>query len=533
MVSLQRNAEWRLRAIRYGFISRGVRSGLARLIPAGLAALVLAVLAYGGTARANTITVSSLVDPGTASTCALRDAITAANTKAKVHGCRAGNGTDTIEFASGLSGTITLGTTLPAIINTLTIQGTATSPPAITVSGGGLIQLLVVNAGAALNLNNLTLTDGNNANGNGGGIDNEGTLNVDNSTISGNNDADFAGGGIFNDTNATLTVVNSTISGNSATSAGGIDNAGTLTVVNSTFSGNSVLDSGGGISNSGTITVVNSTFAGNDAGLDGGGISNDNAANLEGTILASSTGGNCSGNAITDNGYNLSDDDSCIFSGTGSDNNVTTLDLGTLQNNGGPTQTIALGDASTALNAIPAASCLYANVNPCTNPPASSASGALVCDQRGVQRPQGTGCDIGAFELQATTDFESFETGLIVFPSQFAAGGSFSLAADAPAINPPTQSVTVTISSASFGPLSVTIPAGSFTLVKGQYEYSGTIGGIKYGASISGPVSGVYDFTFFAFGLDVDGITNPVTLTFQIGGIGANTGSDTIEAAIL
>jgi hypothetical protein len=96
------------------------------------------------------------------------------------------------------------------------------------------------------------------------------------------------------------------------------------------------------------------------------------------------------------------------------------------------------------------------------------------------------------------------------------AGGSFTLGADA-VFNPPTQAVTMTISSASFGPLSLTIPAGSFKLVKGQYKYSGTIDGVNYGVTIFAPVDGVYQFTFAAFGVDVTGITNQVTVTLQIG----------------
>jgi hypothetical protein len=247
---------------------------------------------------------------------------------------------------------------------------------------------------------------------------------------------------------------------------------------------------------------------------------------------------NCGSIPIIDEGYNLSDDDTCGFSATGSQNNVANLDLGSLQFNGGPTQTISIDSGSAAYDLIPPADCQYQNVNPCTNPPTIStgSSGALVCDQRGVVRPQAANCDAGAFELQTTTDFAEFSTGLIVFPLQFAAGGSFTLGSDA-TFDPATQPVTITISSPStdavptFGPLGVTIPPGSFTLnAKGQYKYSGTIGGIKYGVTFSAPVDGVYQFTFAAFGLDVAGITNPVTVTLQVG---PNIGTDDVAAAIL
>ncbi|MEN8260894.1 MAG: choice-of-anchor Q domain-containing protein, partial [Pseudomonadota bacterium] len=54
----------------------------------------------------------------------------------------------------------------------------------------------------------------------------------------------------------------------------------------------------------------------------------------------------------------------------------------TLQNNGGPTETHALVAGSPAIDAVPLANC------------------TLSTDQRGVARPQGAACDIGAFELE-------------------------------------------------------------------------------------------------------------------------------------
>ncbi len=82
---------------------------------------------------ATTITVTSTADTSSAN-CVLRDAITVANDGGgTVNGCTAGSGTAyIIQFASGVTGTIFLNSSLPAIANTspgsLTINGPTTSP---------------------------------------------------------------------------------------------------------------------------------------------------------------------------------------------------------------------------------------------------------------------------------------------------------------------------------------------------------------------------------------------------------------------
>lgn len=291
---------------------------------------------------AATIIVNSLVDPGTAGICALRDAIIAANSRTATNACAAGTGNDTINFKLG--GAIALSSTLPQVTDhQLTINGAAS--PDITIYGGqAMVQIMQVASGAGLKLKNLTIAHGVLFNANGGGIlndgaliisnsafsdnavvmtngfgsaggaiDNEGTLTVTNSMFSGNT-AFFDGGAILNDgtlkvtnstfldnatveeaggilNNGTLIVTNSTFSGNSnqAGNGGGIQNEGLLTVVNSTFSGNSCgtnnqFGNGGGIENDGLLTVINSTFSGNSASHGGGGIFND-----QGLIVINST----------------------------------------------------------------------------------------------------------------------------------------------------------------------------------------------------------------------------------------------------
>jgi predicted outer membrane repeat protein len=364
-----------------------------------LTALVsVAILAlFATTAQALTITVNSVADPGAPGICALRDAITAANTESPVNGCAAGTGSDTIDFS--VSGTIILGSTLPTIDNispgSLTIDGRGQT---ISVSGNNAVQVMTVNSGATLNLQNLTVANGSSTGASGGaGILDGGTLTVTNSTFSGNVSVD--GGGIYIDLGSTLTVTDSTFSGNTAfDDGGGIDNNGTLTVTNSTFSGNSGFDGGGGIYSVGTLTVTNSTFTDNSGGnVGGGGIYNDGgSADVKGTILAASTGGNCLG-SFTDEGFNLDDDGSCAFaSGTTPDADIA-LDPAGLQNNGGPTQTVALESTSVAINQIPVADCTDQS-----SPPMR-----LYTDQRGVIRPQFTACDIGAYEYDTARSLKT------------------------------------------------------------------------------------------------------------------------------
>src|ERR1700719_1482474 len=130
-------------------------------------------------ATSNIITVTNTTDPASTSGngfCTLREAINNANAASDTSGgdCAAGTGSDIIIFS--VSGTITLGTngTLPAIANTspdsLTIDGAGQT---ITVDGANSHQVLIVNAGATLNLFLLTIAHGN-ASAAGGGISNGG-----------------------------------------------------------------------------------------------------------------------------------------------------------------------------------------------------------------------------------------------------------------------------------------------------------------------------------------------------------------------
>ena len=224
----------------------------------------------------------------------------------------------------------------------------------------------------------------------GGAIANSGTLFIKNTTFSLNTAnnfgvSNFSAGALYNGDLATATIEESTFSNNSANWGGAIRNHGTLDIVNCTFSGNTALDEGGGIFNHNTLTITNSTLSENAATNGGAGIYNSNSGtlNFTNTIIANATAGSeClnDGGVIGINLNNLIEDESCspTYSGDPS--------LGPLADNGGHTQTHALLPGSPAME--------MADPDACPTK-----------DQRGIGRPQGKECDIGAYEFEYTYNF--------------------------------------------------------------------------------------------------------------------------------
>jgi hypothetical protein len=208
-------------------------------------------------------------------------------------------------------------------------------------------------------------------------------LTVTNSTVSGNNAAFGYGGGI--DCELELTLTNSTVSGNAAYYDGGGIRGRYLTLTNSTESGNTAGYNGGGIRGR-YLSLTNGTVSGNDANQSGAGIYSGGNAALTHTIVADNgtTTPNCNNGAFDSLGYNLADDDSCGFTEP-TDLIVADARLGHLTDNGGPTRTQSLLVGSPAIDAG----------SPDCPPPST--------DQRGVLRPQGAACDVGAFESVLAT----------------------------------------------------------------------------------------------------------------------------------
>ena len=199
---------------------------------------------------------------------------------------------NTVEFSSPQ--TITLSPALGTLVLTDTVTPVAIQGPAsgtVTISGGGAVGVLQVDAGVTATMAGLAITGGSSATG--AGINNAGKLTVSGTTVSGNS-ASGSGGGINNAPGGTLNLSTTIVSGNSATgSGGGISNAGTLNLTGITVEDNSAAASGGGISDPGTLTVVGTTAApstimGNSAGK-GGGIAAGGTLNLTGVTITENT----------------------------------------------------------------------------------------------------------------------------------------------------------------------------------------------------------------------------------------------------
>ena len=255
------------------------------------------------------------------------------------------------------------------------------------IEGGGLFNESYVHA----NLTNVTF-NGNTVTRAGGGMEDRlGYLSLTNVVFK-NNTAGLAAGGmqIFS-LQASLT--NVTLQGNSATRYGGgmviSDSDPNLasTLTNVTLSGNSAEFGGGIWIHESDPLLTNVTFQDNSASTSGGGVYSESNANIaiDNTIFWGNTAP-VGAQLYNDNTSVYTVGDSVVQGGYASGTNIITTDplLGSLGSHGGFTETIPLQPGSSAID-----------TGSDTNCPAT--------DQRGVTRPQGSHCDIGAYEYQDTT----------------------------------------------------------------------------------------------------------------------------------
>ncbi len=204
-------------------------------------------------------------------------------------------------------------------------------------------------------------------------------FNLDQLTLDG-----LSGTAVGADYAATINITDSTITN----STDGVTVEGPtadVTITDSTISGNSV--GVNSVDPSSGTNVTQSTIAGNTDGIEGVlfGLS------VAGSIVGDNSASDCAmtSGSLTDNGYNDNGDGTCGFSVAAHSLTHTDPLLGVLEDHGGPTETQEPAPTSPVIGQIPSG---------------TTGNGVTLCpglDQRGVARPQGGDCDMGAVEDNA------------------------------------------------------------------------------------------------------------------------------------
>jgi len=302
---------------------------------------------------------------------------------------RAGPG-DFVFIQPSVSGTINLTSGTLVIDRAMTILGPGARKLAVASTGG----VFDLSGGSAIIISGLTI-----GNSNSTGVTDHGNVIMNDCAIVNNQQEGF-----FVDQSSFLTLTGCTVSGNAAFVGAGIYNDGTTMLTNCTIANNTATDNGlgggraGGIFNNtgSTLYLTNCTVSGNVAtgpnGGAGGGLQLGGTVHLSNTLVAGNTadgsGPDISGAGVSD-GYNLiriGNGSSGFTNGVNHDlvgtaNNPMDANLGVLRNNGGQTNTKALGPGSPAINA-------------------ANNAAAPAADQRKYVRPDTA--DIGAYEYNAT-----------------------------------------------------------------------------------------------------------------------------------
>jgi hypothetical protein len=260
--------------------------------------------------------------------------------------------------------------------------------------------------------------------GGGAGLDAGATLRLTRTSVTGNTAqatflspyfgiaARFTGGGVRGNV---VVAVDSTVSGNTVrgvaideppradqVTGGGVFAATSADLTNTTVSGNTLhlvtvdpeltLRRAGGVSAE-TLTLRHATIADNAVrveGTDGVPLPSPETGTLQagqlssaGSVVVPVAGQRtCVAGVVPGTSwYTVLGDDTCGLSGTGVRTSAAGVALGPVADNGGPVATRLPAAGSTLVDAVPAAACVVPR------------------DARGITRPQGAGCDIGAVEV--------------------------------------------------------------------------------------------------------------------------------------
>ncbi|MCZ7640007.1 MAG: right-handed parallel beta-helix repeat-containing protein [Verrucomicrobia bacterium] len=305
---------------------------------------------------------------------------------------------DAIVFAPGLTGTIKLTSGQLVINKDLKIIGPGAK--VVTADAQGLSGVFQIDDRSVVTLVGLTIMGGKAAAG--GGIVVFGTLTMRDCVLRNNTAAGY-GGGIVTDRGATCVIQDCTISDNSAGNYGGgtAFGPGQVSLENCTLAGNRAGIGGGIYAYNCKLKVLSTTVCGNSASSDAaiwlqGSLT---AVQVSNSIIAGNAGvagvGECFGSFLS-LGYNLIGTAGLSTGWGATGDQVGTVanpldpKLGPLQDNGGPTPTMAPLPGSKAID--------------------QGRRNGLSTDQRGRPRPKnfpsipdanyGDGSDIGAVEVQ-------------------------------------------------------------------------------------------------------------------------------------
>jgi hypothetical protein len=402
-----------------------------RRLALAVAVSAMLLLALATQAKAQNFSVTNLENSGAGS---LREAVKGANASA---------GADTIGFASGLAGTITLSGTGLTIDDSVAIDGPGagqltvaqatkehrvfkvselTAPGAVSISGLHLVGTVVEEGGAVVynreSKATLTIegclitgagTGGSSYNGGAIAAESE-PLIVRDSTFSGNEAG--AGGAIWGggEEGDTVTIEDSTFEGNSAESDAGavlleLQEGGQSQIVDSTFVGNHAEDRAGAMyastSDGSLLRIANSTFTANQSGEDGGALDLEGGELLE-TVEGSTIAGNHAIGAGAEGGGIASPSiqrmiDTIVAGNSasvGPDLSGKWVAAFDLVGNGAGTELTETAPGSNLIGVDPQLGALAGNGGPTetmalapTSPAVNKGGGSLTTDQRGDPRP--------------------------------------------------------------------------------------------------------------------------------------------------
>jgi hypothetical protein len=227
---------------------------------------------------------------------------------------------------------------------TIAVNTTIDGGGLITLGGGNAVRHFVVNTGATLTLNNITLSNGYSGNDFGGSIlVDGGRLVLNNSTIQNSQTNNYGGGGIYS--TGPVTVNNSTVQGNRGQDGAGLSTVA-LTMVNSTVSDNVATNYGGGLQVGGVTTISNSQVSNNTASSGGGiFVTAEGQLTMRNVNVAGNTANGVSGE-IPSGGGGIANQGTLAANNVTLDGNMTTKFGGALFNDG-VTATLAAGSRVT------------------------------------------------------------------------------------------------------------------------------------------------------------------------------------------